>query len=280
MPERGRRALGRTLGRIVHAFASTQRRRALANVERVLPELDSDARRDLVRSCFLYLGDLLGEAVGWLGVAGTVPPLPLTPEAKTTLREARAEGRGVLFASAHLGPWHRVAACIAASGVPFFAVTRDSYDPRFSRVHERLHRNAGIRTIRRSHAGGTAATLAVLRSLRRGEVVGIPMDLRARVAWCDAPFLGSPAPSSVGPARIALRTRAPVVVGSAAPGCIGAGERLVVTATRIASGDIADSHEGARELTARINAELSRRILALPHAWVWMHPRWDPQGEL
>jgi lauroyl/myristoyl acyltransferase len=49
---------------------------------------------------------------------------------------------------------------------------------------------------------------------------------------------------------------------------------MVVTATRIDSSGLTRDEEGARELTRRINAELSRRILALPHAWVWMHDRW------
>src|SRR5579872_2608547 len=141
IPDQGRRTLGRALGAVVHAVSRAQRRRALANVALALPHLDAEGRRALVRRCFLTLGDMLGEAVGWLGDGGVVPPLPLAVEAATTLSDARAEGRGVLFVSAHLGPWQRVAACLAAAGFPFCAVTRDSYDPRFSWVHERLHRN-------------------------------------------------------------------------------------------------------------------------------------------
>jgi KDO2-lipid IV(A) lauroyltransferase len=97
------------------------------------------------------------------------------------------------------------------------------------------------------------------------------MDLRSRVPSCDVPFLGEPAPTAVGPARIALRARAPVVVGTAAPDGRGG---LVVSATRVPTGDLAVGDDAARELTARINDELSRRILAMPHAWVWMHERW------
>jgi lauroyl/myristoyl acyltransferase len=97
------------------------------------------------------------------------------------------------------------------------------------------------------------------------------MDLRSRVPCCQAPFLGHEAPTPIGPARIALRTGAAVVVGTAAPSPEGG---LVVTATRIATHDVPRDLPGAVELTRRINAELSRRILALPRAWVWMHERW------
>jgi KDO2-lipid IV(A) lauroyltransferase len=225
------------------------------------------------------LGKLLGETVG-LGSEHAMERLLVTSEAGETLERARRAGRGVLFPSAHLGPWERVAASIAATGIPFTVLTRDSYDPRFSRAQNRIRRSAGINVIRRTSGLAASAGLGVVRALRRGEVVGVAMDLRARVASCDAPFLGTPASTAVGPARIALRTGAPVVVGSAAPENSGTKDRLVITATRISTEDLRDCPDGALELTARINAELSRRILAIPHAWVWMHARWGGEGEL
>lgn len=275
-----RGGLGGLLGAIAYVAARGQRRQALANVARALPQLDPSARRALVRRCFRTLGTFLGETIDLLGGAHALARLPLTLEAAATLERARHQGRGVLFASAHLGPWERVAASIAATGIPFAVLTRDSYDPRFSRAQNQMRRAAGIAVIRRTSGVPTSATLGILRALRRGEVVGVAMDLRTRVASCDAPFLGTPASTAVGPARIALRTGAPVVVGSAAPRDGGRQDEFVVTATRIATEDLAHSAEDARQLTERINAEISRRIFAMPHAWVWMHARWGIEGEL
>jgi KDO2-lipid IV(A) lauroyltransferase len=280
LPPRLRTALGWWLGALAHVGARGARRQALANVALALPHLDPLARRALVRRCFRTLGELLGDAVGLLGGPYAWQRLPLTPEAAAALERARSEGRGVIFASAHLGPWERVAASIAAAGVPFTVLTRDSYDPRFSRVQNRMRRGAGVGVIRRATSRPISATRGVLRALLRGEVVGVVMDLRARVTSCEAPFLGTPALTALGPARIALRTGAPVVVGSAAPAGAEAAGKWVVTATRIVTDDLCDFPDSARELTSRINAELSRRILAMPHAWVWMHPRWAGQGEL
>jgi Kdo2-lipid IVA lauroyltransferase/acyltransferase len=261
------RALGRTLGRAAHLLLGRTARIARGNVARVFPDLDEKARKALVQRCYLCLGELLGETVAMLRPTPALPPIPLSPEAAEVLAAARAEGRGVLFASAHLGPWERVAASLVAAGVPLVALGRESYDPRFSRLYERLRSAHGVGILWRAQPG---AATRILRTLRRGEVLGVPMDLRSRVPSCEAPFLGHPAATPIGPARIALRARAPVVVGTAAPGTVG----LVVTATRISSTDLSRDEAGARILTARINAELSRRILALPHAWVWMHDRW------
>jgi KDO2-lipid IV(A) lauroyltransferase len=262
------RALGRALGRAAHRLVPTARRTARANVARVYPALDNPAQHALVRRCFLALGELLGETVAMLHAKAAPPPLDVSEQARSVLADARAEGHGVVFASAHLGPWERVAASLVAAGVPLVALVRESYDPRFSGLYERLRGGHGVRVVWRASPGAAAR---ILRTLRAGGVLGIPMDLRSRVPSCNAPFLGHPAPTAVGPARIALRARAPVVVGTAAPGPDGG---VVVTATRIDSSDLTRDESGAQELTRRINAELSRRILALPHAWVWMHDRW------
>jgi KDO2-lipid IV(A) lauroyltransferase len=264
------RSLGRVLGRAAHLFARPARRTADANVARVFPDLDARARRDLVRRTFTRLGELLGETVAMLAPPSdrAPPPLAITGPAREVLHGALAEGRGVVFASAHLGPWEGVAASLVAAGFPLVALARESYDPRFSELYRRIRAAHGVRVLWRAAPGAAAR---ILRTLRGGGLLGIPMDLRSRVPSCDAPFLGHDAPTPVGPARIALRSGAPVVVGTAAPGPAGG---LVVTATRIASGDLRADDAGARELTARINAELSRRILDLPDAWVWMHERW------
>jgi KDO2-lipid IV(A) lauroyltransferase len=274
LPLSALRAAGRVLGGAGHLLATSARRTAQRNVARVFPDLDAVARRRLVRRCFVGLGELLGETVAMLRARQAPPLLALSARDRAVLDEARSEGRGVIFASAHLGPWERVAASLVAAGVPLVALARESYDPRFSSLYSRLRATHGVPVVWRAAPGAAAR---ILRTLRAGDVLGIPMDLRSRVATCEAPFLGHPAATAVGPARIALRSRAAVVVGTAAPADAPTGN-LVVTATRIRTEDLAPGEAGEHELTARINAELSRRILAMPEAWVWMHDRWGSNG--
>jgi KDO2-lipid IV(A) lauroyltransferase len=279
------RALGRVLGETAFVFVRSARRTATGNLACAMPDADPRVRRALARRCFATLGESLADTVALL--AGRDPPkaLVLTDEARATLERARAEGRGVLFASAHLGPWENVAASLVAGGFPLVTLARESYDPRFSVLYDRLRRRTGVAVIWRADR---RSAFAILRTLRRGGVLGVPMDLRSRVPSIAAPFLGRPAETAVGPARIALRSGAAVVVGTAAPaGGAGGTEAnamaprgsalatLVVTATRVETADLSADEIGVAALTARINDELSRRILALPHAWVWMHPRWE-----
>jgi KDO2-lipid IV(A) lauroyltransferase len=267
------RMLGRALGSVLYVLCAAARRTALDNVGRVFPELDARGRHGFVRRCFSTVGASVGETVALLRPRSRPPPLPVSPPALELVARARREGRPVLFVSAHLGAWEHVAASLVAAGIPLVALARESYDPRFSRLYEKLRSTHGVRVVWR--ASGGAAT-RIVRALREGSVLGVPMDLDSRVPSCSAPFLGHPARTAIGPARIALRTGADVLVGSIAPGerQPSAASGPVITATKIATHDLPRGSSGVHELTARINRELSHRILALPHAWVWMHPRW------
>jgi KDO2-lipid IV(A) lauroyltransferase len=263
------RSIGRALGLAALWLAPRERELAARNLARIFPEMPETDRRALRRRCYATLGEFLGEAVSALGSqARDVPLIEIEPASLTVFRDALAEGRGVMFASAHLGPWERVAPSLTAAGLPMAILARESYDARFTHLYERL-RARGVKEI--VWRGRPGAGARILRALRRNYVLGIPMDLRSRVAACRAPFLGHDAPTAIGPARIALRTRTPVVVGSVAP-C--ARREWVVTASAIDTADLLPNPASAEELTRRINSELSRRILAIPHAWVWMHSRW------
>jgi len=277
LPRSWLRGLGRALGVVAWVLVPSARHLACANVARAFPDRPPEACRDLARASYRELGIHLGDAVAMLGPSPCpLDPLPFAPGARAIFDEALAEGHGVVFASAHLGPWERVAATLVAAGLPLTVVGREAYDPRFTRLYERLRGGHGVRAIYR---GAPGAAAGLVRTLRKGHILGIPMDLTSRVRSIDVPFLGAPAPTPVGPARIALRTGAAVVVGTAAPSADG----LVFAASRVRTDDLGsadcDRVTNEQTLTARINEALSGRIRALPHAWVWMHDRWRASGE-
>ena len=272
LPPRALRSAGRTLGRLARLVIPSARRLAERNVGVAFPELDRRERSALVARNYRTLGAYLGDAVAMLDPRRSTITLPFAAGAREALDEAASDKHGVVFASAHLGPWERVAATLVASGLPFTAVAREAYDPRLTRLYDRLRGGRGVRTIYR---GAPGAAAGLLRALRRGEVLGIPMDLASRVPSIEVPFLGRIARTAVGPARLALRTGAAVVVGVPSPAENGA---LELAITRIPTSDLDASAESERILTTRINDALSLRIRALPEGWVWMHPRWGTQA--
>jgi KDO2-lipid IV(A) lauroyltransferase len=244
------RTIGQTLGSLAYVFGGKIARR---NVRAALGDRTGVAHRS-----FRNLGEHVADLVAVLGGA-PFEPLPIAKEALDQIDEARREGRGVIFASAHLGPWERVAATLIARGVPLVSMVRESYDPRLNRIYDTLRTRAGLRCIYR---GDPRAPIRILRALREGAVLGMPMDLRTRAPSIDVPFFGRPASTVIGPARLALRTGAPLVVGTIE------GSELGITAHRMGRED------GVRDLTEKLNQEIERRIRTIPEQWLWMHPRW------
>lgn len=274
LPRRVLASLGRAIGACAWLFMRTSRAIAERNLALAFPAATAEERRALAKTAFVTLGSLLGETFSRVSPRPIDDaPLPFdSPESEAALVDARACGRGVMLLSAHLGPYEDVARSLLARGAPLLAVTKAAYDPRLDFVFARLRR--GVPAVARDEPG---AAMRMVRHLRRGGVLGVPMDLASRVPSVEAPFFGVSARTPVGPARIALRTNAAVVVCTAVRAAGGrAGHAMKVSAIR--TDDLAGP-SGERALVARINAELCERIRSMPEAWPWMHPRFGPPAE-
>jgi KDO2-lipid IV(A) lauroyltransferase len=212
-----------------------------------------------VRASFLRAGDTLADMLALLDPherAGRT--LSLDPESHAVFRAALDRGRGVVFVSAHLGPWERLAALLVEEGFPVATVARESYDPRLTAIYERIRAPRGVRSIYRGHAG---AAVRIARELRQGRAVGFLVDLPARVPSARMPLFGAEADIPIGAARIALARRAEVVVGTCGPG-------HTMRISRVETADLAPGAAGEEALVRRLAAELDRRIRSQPEAWI------------
>lgn len=185
----------------------------------------------------------------------------LDERSRDVLQSALAEGRGVVFATAHLGAWERMASGLVEEGFSITTVARESYDPRFHRFYDRLRSDRGVRVLYRGAPGfGTA----LVRTLRAGGIVGFPMDVAGRgVRTVTVPFLGGIRALPIGPATLAKRTGAALVVGTPTR---SPADGVGVAITRIAE----DCAKTAPSLTAELAHVLEGRIRALPSEWPWM----------
>ena len=265
-------ALGDALGRMAHAFLTDARRRTLENLALVYPDLDAGARTAFARDVFRSLGEDLTDTLALLDPTESPDrTLGITSESIAALESALGEGRGVVYVTCHLGPWERMAALLARLGFPITTLARESYDSRFhALVYERLRTARNVEAIYRADP---RAPFAIVRALKRGRVLGFLVDLvnprssssTARVEW-----LGRPSQIALGPARLALRTACPIVIGTPAPGTSSTHFDILVS--RLATSDLEPNLAGEAALSQRIADALSERIRALPAHWPWMHP--------
>ncbi|WP_170229250.1 lysophospholipid acyltransferase family protein [Polyangium fumosum] len=265
LPRRALGAVCRALGFVAYVVLPRTRRIVAARLEAGLGSSNVRAQ-----SVFTTVAAMLADTLDLLRPGERAGArLSLDPASRRVFAEALAEGRGVVFVAAHLGPWERMAALLVEEGFPVATVARESYDPRFTELYERLRRPRGVRSLYRGRRG---VALSIARELAKGRAVGFLVDVPARVPSVTRRLFGADVLVPIGPARIALARRAAVVVGTCAPATSGSnasGSSLpIVQISRVPLDDLGPDSCAEDVLMTRITAELERRIAAWPEAWL------------
>lgn len=187
-------------------------------------------------------------------------------EGVDAMKEAVAAGTGAILVTGHFGNWEIGGAAIAARGIPLDVVARRQSNPLFDRLINAARERLGMRIIQRRDA-----TRQLLRTLREGRVLALVADQDARRAGVFVPFLGRPASTFRGPAVLALRSSAPVFIGTARRRPDGHYDVRVRPIPR-PSGD--DPERLVLELTAAHTAALEAAVRDAPEQYFWHHRRW------
>jgi phosphatidylinositol dimannoside acyltransferase len=182
-----------------------------------------------------------------------------------------AEGRGVVVVVGHLGNWDAAGAWAGASGRPAATVAEVLRPRRLFEYFSAQRARLGI-NILPAAPGVTAELVAAARAGRLVALLG-DRDLRGRGARVD--FFGAPTTMPVGPAAVALRAGAPLLVAGIysveLPGGrrgweAEIGEPIELPASRAPGALVAVVQEVARQLEGFV----ARR----PEEWHVFQPFW------
>lgn len=184
--------------------------------------------------------------------------------------EAKRRGKGVLFATAHLGNWELSAYAHALMAEPMNVVVRPLDNPYLDRFVEERRASSGNKII-----GKKDLLRGVLKALAANEAVGILIDQNAGLddgVFVD--FFGMKASANAGFVKLAHRTGAAVMPGFAL--WHGDLKRYVLKFYPIVemTGDLAID-------TQKLHSILEGVIREYPDQWLWIHRRWKtrPPGE-
>jgi KDO2-lipid IV(A) lauroyltransferase len=256
---------GARLGRLWHALDRGHRRLAAENISLGLG-LDQTAAARTARACFENIGRTLAE----FAIAGSRLDELLARmeiEGLDRLCAALARGRGAFVLSGHCGNWELLGARVARE-VPLTNIARAMANPLVDAEIAARRVAVGVRTV-----DARNAAREVLRTLRRGEAVGVLLDQSAlRSERVFVPFLGRPAATNVGLAMLALKSGAPVLPAFSARGPDGRHRAWI-------GEPIPPVSEGRREermgvMTARYTAAIEAQVRRHPDQWFWVHDRW------
>src|SRR5207247_11438674 len=120
---------------------------------------------------------------------------------------ALEQGKGVLFATAHLGNWELSAFAHALMSAPMHVVVRPLDNPRIDALVERRRAESGNRLIEKKDFARS-----ILQALKNNEAVGVLIDQNASLdngVFVD--FFGVPACAVGGFAKIAEHSGAAVI---------------------------------------------------------------------
>lgn len=269
LPASAAYALGEGAGGLAYRLDRRHRRITEENLARAFPGQDaSNATPALARAVFENLGRtavdvarsdrlLLPGAHDVVAMEGFEPML-----------EARQRGKGVLFITAHFGPWELLPLVHAMHFGPIHVVARPLDNPHLDDWLTAVRERGGNRIIRKREA-----VQAILQVLRHGETVGILIDQHiSEREGVVVPFFGRPASTAFAPALIAMRSGAAVFpVGILRE---GQGRYRVRAAAEVGVRRSGDLKADLVENTARFTAAIEALIRERPDHWFWVHRRW------
>jgi KDO2-lipid IV(A) lauroyltransferase len=281
MPTGVAMAVGTLAARLAWPLARETRRRMLAHLEVAFPERSPAEREAIARDCLLHLAWLVAEVVTVRRLhARLAEYVSFAPGAEERLRAALARGRGIVYATGHVGNWELMARRVASGGIPSATIAKASGDPRITALLEEIRAEGGFETLWREDP---ATARAMIRCFKQGKLLGLLIDQDTRVQGVFVPFFGKPAYTPRAAGDLAMRFRAPVVVGWCRRRGPRRGDGHEIQVVDVPyDPEAADAGAEALRITAACTAQIERAIRLNPPEWVWMHERWKrqplPQG--
>jgi KDO2-lipid IV(A) lauroyltransferase len=255
--------LARGYTRLLDLALPRLRRVAMRNLAMALPELDRREHRRIANGVFSSVARLLVTFARFPAIGRGNVEQWIRYEGYEHFEEARKRGRGVLFATAHLGNWELSAFAHALMTAPMYVVVRPLDNPKIDALVGRRRTLSGNQLIgKKEYARG------ILKALRENEAVGILVDQNTSLeegAFVD--FFGVPACAGTGFAKLAAHSGATVIPGFAL--WVEKEQRYVLRfypSVTITGDAVRDTQE--------LHKQLEGTIRAYPDQWLWIHRRW------
>ena len=275
LPLRLARSACAVLAALSYAFWPRLRRVGMFNLRIAFPEWTDKRRRKVLYAEFLNLGRMLADFAHFPLLNRENIERLVIYDGFENYDEARKKGRGIIFLTAHFGNWELGSFAHGVYGYPCHFVVREMDNPLMDELIHRYRCASGGHAIEKKEFARQS-----LRAFERNEAVGILMDqnmLAAEGSFVD--FFGLPASTTTGPARVARKTGAPVVLG-----LVIWDSKLKKYRLRFDRVDWIKCEDPEKEIetnTANFTRRIEDYIRRYPEQWLWVHRRWKtrPQGE-
>lgn len=265
-------ALGASVTSLVYPLFRKRRGIAIANIL-AAGITDDPAKADrIARKSFGHLAGHLCEALKTGQVIGPDTWREhITFDGPDSAWKLLMESPGVpvMILTGHLGSWESAVSIISYTR-PMIAVARKMNNPFVDRFLKKHHFRGEITIV--SKKMGFAPS--VLREWKeKGAAMTLLMDQHAGPRHgVRVDFMGRPASTHTSPARLHLKTGAPILAGAFVRD--GLFQYRMVTAEPIRFTPTGNKETDIADLTAEINRRIEAVIRRYPEQYLWAHKRW------
>jgi KDO2-lipid IV(A) lauroyltransferase len=262
--------MGQACAKLLDTAIPRLRRIAGRNLTLAWPDRGAEWRKQTIDGVFRSVGRLLVTFAKFPQITKANVANWIRYEGFEHYQRAKKRGKGVLFATGHLGNWELSAYAHALLTEPMNVVVRPLDNPVIDATVER----------RRALSGNTLLSKrdfarSIFKALRDNEPVGILVDQNSSTEnGAFVPFFGTLACANLTFARLAARSGAAVIPGFAT---WSEGERRYILRFYPEIEITGDAVEDTR----RIQGAIEAAIREAPDQWLWIHRRWKtrPEGE-
>lgn len=255
--------LARAYMRLLDHVLPRLRRVAGRNLALAFPDLSAANRSAIVDGVFQSMARLVVSLAKLPSIGSHNLERWIRPEGYEHYENALRAGRGVLFATAHLGNWELSAYAHAWFASPMNVVVRPLDNPLLDAFLERRRSLSGNRILWKKDFAR-----AILKALSANQAVGILIDQNAASdSSIFVDFFGIPASAATGFAKFAAHSGAAVIPGFAL--WSEAENRYVLRLYP----PVPMTGDPARD-TQTLQSHLESIIRAHPDQWLWIHRRW------
>ena len=265
--------LGRIFGNLYYLLIKKQRERAVAQMIPAL-QISEDEARKIVRESFVNLARNMLDILYMPNLNEKNLSEYIEIDHLERMRDALAEGHGVVVLTAHVGTWEWLSASFTLNGMPVTAIAKLQPNQEYSRALDDLRATIHVEIFNR----GTSEMLAAGRALKKGKILGFLADQDAGSGGAFIKFLGKVASTPMGPAVFSKKFNSPVV-----PAFIirqPNGRHLVKIFEVMRFENTGDVDGDLLRFTEKMTAIIESVIRENPTQWLWFQKRWNTPPEM